>query len=215
MTTGLVTGLEAEARLARRLGLAMAGGGTSAGAGVAAAALLEQGAACLVSFGLAGGLDPGLRAGDIVVPRFVRDGDERFAADAGILRRLGGPSCETLVASASIFATCDEKAAARAATGGAAVDMESGAVARAARDGGVPFAVLRAVCDPARRDVPPAALVALDGAGVIGLGRVLSSLAARPGQLSALLALARDAARARKALVGRVDRLLADGGLVG
>ncbi len=215
MTAGLVTGLAAEARLARRLGLVMAGGGTSAGAAAAAGALLEQGAVCLISFGLAGGLDPALRAGDIVVPAIVLDGGERLPADRGLLCRLGGPTCDVLVAASLIIATVAEKSALRAATGAAAVDMESGAVARVARDAAIPFAVVRAVCDPARRGLPPAALLALDQAGSIGLRRVLGSLAARPGQLSALLALARDAARARQALVGRVDRLLADGGLVG
>jgi adenosylhomocysteine nucleosidase len=84
------------------------------------------------------------------------------------------------------------------------VDLESGAVARVALAHGLPFAVLRAVADPAERNLPPAALLALDGAGRIGILRVLGSVFGNPGQILGLLALARDAAAARRALVGRV-----------
>ena len=74
-------------------------------------------------------------------------------------------------------------------------------MARVAARHHLPFAVLRAICDPAERDLPPAALVALDQAGAIGLWRVLVSLARAPQQLPGLLALARDAAAARRALL--------------
>jgi adenosylhomocysteine nucleosidase len=59
---------------------------------------------------------------------------------------------------------------------------------------------VRAVCDPADRDLPPAALAALNSAGVIGLGRVLASLLRAPRQLPLLLGLARDASAARRTL---------------
>ena len=69
---------------------------------------------------------------------------------------------------------------------------------------GLPFAVLRVICDPAERDLPPAALAALDASGAIGLARVVRSVIGRPGQLPALLRLAADAAAARRALARRV-----------
>ena len=71
----------------------------------------------------------------------------------------------------------------------------------------MPFAVLRAICDPANAPCLPAALAALDARGVIGVWRVLASLAAQPGQLPALLALAADAAAARRSLVARVRQI--------
>jgi adenosylhomocysteine nucleosidase len=85
-----------------------------------------------------------------------------------------------------------------------AVDLETGAVARVAAAHGLPFAVLRAICDPAERDLPPAALVALNARGAIGLARVAGSLIAWPGQVPALLRLAADAAAARRSLARRV-----------
>ncbi len=99
----------------------------------------------------------------------------------------------------------------RETTGAAAVDLESGAVAGVAARHRLPFAVLRAVCDPSWRSLPAAALVALNRRGTIDGPRVLASIARHPGQLPALLALARDAARARAALVRRVREILARG----
>ena len=64
----------------------------------------------------------------------------------------------------------------------------------------IPFAVLRAIADPAERALPPAALIGLNAAGRPALGRVLLSLASQPGQLPALLQVARDTRRALAAL---------------
>jgi adenosylhomocysteine nucleosidase len=71
----------------------------------------------------------------------------------------------------------------------------------------VPFAVLRAVADPADRDLPPAAVTALSEAGKIKGGKVLGSVLRQPGQIGELVLLARNAAAARSALVRRLRRL--------
>ena len=61
---GFITGLTAEARWLRNAGfMVKVGGGTPAGAERAAEALVHDGAQGLISFGLAGGLKPGLVAG--------------------------------------------------------------------------------------------------------------------------------------------------------
>lgn len=195
---GIVVGLRAEARIARRAGWPVAiGGGTAAGAERAARELVAQGVTALVSFGLAGGLDPALRAGDVVIPSHVLLSGALLPVDPTILGRADG---STLLCGETELATTAEKRHLFEMTGAGAVDLESGAVARAAWKHGLKFAALRAICDPATRDLPSAALTALDARGAIGLLRVLRSLAARPGQLPALLALARDAAAARRSL---------------
>lgn len=89
-------------------------------------------------------------------------------------------------------------------TGALAADLESGAVAQAAFDHGLPFAVLRVVCDPADRDLPPAAITALDADGRIRPAALLRSLARYPRQLPALIALGREAGLARAALMAQV-----------
>jgi adenosylhomocysteine nucleosidase len=204
---GIVVGLAAEARLARPLGATAIGGGLPAGAEAAAERVAGFSIDALVSFGLCGGLDPALRPGTLLVPRQVRDGAECYATDAALAARLGGWSGGDVLTGRAVVAAASEKARLFAATGAAAVDLESGAVARVARWHGLPFAVLRAVCDPAERDLPSAALAALDQAGAIGLRRVLASIVRSPGQLPALLRLARDAAAARRALIGRVRQV--------
>ncbi|HET9017977.1 MAG TPA: hypothetical protein VFN46_00225 [Acetobacteraceae bacterium] len=208
---GLVTGLPAEARVAAPLGAVEAGGGLPAGAAAAAGRLVAGGATALVSFGLCGGLDPSLRAGTLLVPRRVRDGAEEFPTDASLSSALGGWSCEALAAAGAPVASRAAKRALFLASGAGGVDLESGAVARVAARHGLPFAVLRAVCDPATLDLPPLALVALDAGGRIRLRPMAASLLGRPGQIGALVTLARDAAMARGALVRRVGDIVGGG----
>ena len=205
---GVVVGLAAEARIARRLGWRVAvGGGTAEGAQAAARELAEGGVSALVSFGLAGGLDPGLSAGALLLPgAFLLDG-ARVPADRALTRRLGGATCDLLLCGSAVIASATDKASLFSDTGACGLDLESGAVVRVARERGLPIAALRAVCDPAARSLPLAALVALSGGGAIRLGRVLGSVLRHPGQVPALLALASDAAAARRALLARVRRL--------
>lgn len=200
---GVVVGLQAEARLLRGWGVPVAvGGGTAAGAAVAAERLART-VGALVSFGLAGGLDPALRPGALLVPGRVVDGEDEWDTDPALNDALGGGTGHTLLGGGAVLATVAAKRAAHVA-GADAVDLESAAVARVAVRHGLPFAALRAVCDGAGRALPRAALLALDAAGRIGMLRVAAAVVAHPGELPALIGLARDAALARRALLERV-----------
>ncbi|WP_158746108.1 hypothetical protein [Acidisphaera sp. L21] len=202
---GVVVGLVAEARIARGLGIEVAvGGGDAAGAAVAANRLAESGVTGLISFGLAGGLSPELAAGLVIVPEgVVAEDGTLWRANPALAARLGVAGGLLLAASA-IIGTRQDKFAAWRRTGASAADLESGAVARVAAEHGLPFAVLRAICDPADRDLPPAAMTALDANGRIRPAALLRSLARHPGQISGLIALGREAASARTALLARV-----------
>ena len=205
---GIVVGLAAEARIARGLGSAIAiGGGGATGAETAAASLVANGVDALLSFGLAGGLDPGLRAGDLVLARrVVTRSNEAWAVDAGLANRLGSPA-GLLLAADGILATMTDKQTAWEATGALAADIESGAVGRIAAQHGLRFAVLRVVCDPAHRTLPPAALMALDAQGRISPAALIRSIARQPAQIPSLIALGREAALARRALLARVTAI--------
>ena len=208
MAPAFVTGLAAEARLLRRLGYRVfAGGGTPDGAARCAEAAVAAGATALISFGLAGGLDPRRPSGALVIPACVSWRGRTLRADRGLADAFGGTNCETLLAVDAVAATAADKRHLWAETKAAAIDMESGAVSETAARHGLPFAVLRAICDPAQRSLPPAALAALDDAGRIGLLKVAASVLRHPGQIPALFALAADAARARKTLIGRARGL--------
>ena len=112
-----------------------------------------------------------------------------------------------MAGASAIVANRADKRRLHGRTSAAATDLESGAVARVAAEHGLPFAVFRAVCDPAERSLPPAAVAALDAHGAVDIWRLIASIVARPGQLPALLALATDAAAARRALVARVSQI--------
>ncbi len=204
---GIVTGLAAERTIALKLSPnAVAGGGQPQGARDAAESLIAHGAKALLSFGLAGGLDPACRPGQLAVPRRVVSAAGTWNTDPTLLAACDGPTIDMLYAGDAIAATASQKAALHHRTGAAAIDLESGEVAAAAARHNLPFAVLRAICDPAERDLPPAAFAALNGRGVISLGRVLLSLLRAPSQLPALLALSRDAAAARSSLASFAKR---------
>jgi adenosylhomocysteine nucleosidase len=211
-----LVGFAAEAGIARRSGCLVAiGGGTSDGAARAVRRLIDAGATGVISFGLAGGLDPALAAGTLVVADAVIGDGGLWRTDSELSARLGGMTGQSCLGLDRIVVSRAEKQRLGRETGASLVDMESGAVAAVAGAAGVPFAVLRAICDPAERTLPPAALVALDDAGRLTPARLAWSVLTHPGQVIALIALARDAAAARRSLRSRVDRIAPNGHFVG
>ncbi len=202
ISIGIVVGMTAEARLVRgatRYRVAI-GGGTPDGASMAARGLISAGATALISVGLAGGLDPGWAPGRMVVPARILCGGVWFDADPGLVAWLGGATAGALIATTAAVGVAADKLALFRGTGAVAVDLESGAVAEAARAHGLAFAALRVICDPAGRGLPPAALAALDPRGGIAALRVAGSILRHPGQIPALLRLAGDARAANAAL---------------
>ena len=175
---------------------------------------MANGVGALLSFGLAGGLRPGLKPGALVLGvRVLPPSGPPLATDAAWRQRVlawcdaEGIELElaTIAGSARWVTTPEEKATLHAATGAAILDMESHLVAQAAEAAGIPFVAIRAVADPAERPVPDVARRALRPDGRIRHVRIAASLAARPRQLPATLRLAADYRRALRAL-GRVGR---------
>ncbi len=204
MRLGIVVGLAAEARIARGLGGAVVvGGGGAEGAARAVASLLAQGCDALLSFGYAGGLDPALAPGALLVPRCVLVAGTRIPADAALTRALGGANHDVILGASEALGSASSKHRAHQSTGASGVDLESAAVVAA----GLPFAVLRAVCDPAARALPAIALTALDTGGRPRVLPLLRALARHPGDLPPLLALTRDAAAASRTLRDAVRRI--------
>jgi hypothetical protein len=212
------TGLEAEAKIARRAGLSAVVGAGDHRRTVQVVAEAASAAECLVSFGIAGGLKPGLRAGDIVLSTEVIDDDRIWRSSDSIAARIAGLALELdaiegpVLGAQIAIATRRDKRRAWKETGAIAVDLESVVVARAAAALGIPFVVLRAIADPAARELPPAALVPLADDGTPAIRQVLASVLARPRQLPSLLTVAREARQALQALVGparALNRVLA------
>lgn len=201
-----VTGLLAEARIAAGAGVTtVSGGGDAAGLALLLQAALAKGAKAVISFGIAGGLQPGLTPGTTVIGRVVDDGETRVTADAAWVQRLAAALPQAVVGGIAGIdhAVCavERKHALHRQTGAVAVDMESHVAARLAALHGVPFVALRIVADPAERTVPHAATVGMRADGSTDVGAVLRALARKPGELPALLRTAFDAKAALGALL--------------
>jgi adenosylhomocysteine nucleosidase len=210
MKLAAVTGLAAEAKVARRGGLiAQPSGGVATQTTAIAESLLRDGAEALISFGIAGALAPSLAPGDLLVPRAVIDDrGARFAVDdtwrtqiVDALRGAGLPvERRDLLGTSEVAASPARKAEFHRVTGAVAVDLESHLVAAVAARAGKPFLVLRAVSDSAVQVLPDAAVHGLAPSGKPALGRVLLSVARDPRQLPALIRLASDTRHALDAL---------------
>lgn len=205
---GAVTGLHAEAVLARRLGMrAACCGPTPARAEDLAADLVEdQGVIALVSFGLCGGLAPWLTPGTLVVADTVLTEDEApYPTDAdwrrALLDRLPGAVTGPVLGLERVVTSVAEKADLFAETGALAVDTESTGVAAAAARAGVPFLVLRAVADTAGEALPRAALVGVKDDGRVAVGAALAATLRHPAEIPLLIRTARASRAAMKALL--------------
>ena len=160
----------------------------------------------VISAGVCGGLDPRLAAGDLVVPARVLDvGGLALAVTPDVHARacaLAGPGVETgdLATAVAVVATPAAKAALRAATGAAAVDMESAPIVAAARAAGAPALVIRAVSDDAAASVPAALTALVSPEGRVLGGRALLLALTRPQTLPHALALRRGSRRALAAV---------------
>jgi len=217
---GIVAALAAEARalgptrpafeplrsLADGTMLAVSGMGCAAAAH-AAQLLVDTGVTALASWGMAGGLDPTLKAGTILLPSHVISADgtslpttrywrERLAVALGSRQPVVNGK---LLSSTRAIAAVADKAAAFGATGALAVDMESLAVAQIAAARGVPFIAVRVIVDTAH-DALPRAAVAASRSGQVQIWRLIGALALAPAEISAVIRLAQRYRTARHSL---------------
>jgi adenosylhomocysteine nucleosidase len=207
----IVVGMKSEARLAGG-GLVVVGGGSAARVEAELARLHEaEPLQAVLSFGVAGGLAPGLRPGDLVAARTVVSAAGAFACHEAWARTLAGAAPN---GRAGAFLGVDEpvltpenKRRLYKETGAVAVDMESHGAARFAQARKLPFAVLRAISDPQSRAIPSAALAGFKPDGSTDVLAVLAALAQNPREAGALIRTALDARAAFKALLGGRRRL--------
>jgi adenosylhomocysteine nucleosidase len=211
MLIGVITGMAAEAACFKRSPgalVARAGGADPERTNAIAREFCETGAVALVSFGIAGGLDPRQESGDLLIAdQIVGRTGVRYRCDrewrrdlVGFVRGTVPIQVATIASSVTAVTTAAAKRDLRAETGAAAVDMESDIVAAVADSFGVPFLAVRAIADPAARAVPPWALAGIGPDGRTRMLLVLRSLLRRPREISALLALGGDFRRALSSL---------------
>ena len=207
----VVCGLAAEAKIAAGPGVTVLAGGGDGARLAADLSALPRDTPCLLSFGVAGGLDAALRPGAICVAAGVVFEGRRIDADAAWSQRLAASlavEAALLAGSEVVVESVAAKASLYAATGAAAVDMETHIVARDAMRRRIPWAAIRCITDPARRALPHAASVGMRPDGSVDLPAILKSLAGRPSQLPGLIRAGLDARAAFAALLGCRQRLV-------
>jgi hypothetical protein len=196
---GVVTALQAEADCLRQCceggaPLIYVSGGSVLRARAGVEALREKGVVGLVSFGLAIGLAPVLRPGDVVVAEsVVLPSGKSIPTDAtwrtALLQRLGGSGLKVRVAriagSDELLTSAVAKRRAFQTTFAAALDTDSHAVAEGAAAAGLPCLVVRAVAEPAEEMRPAIAFAANGADGQPRSLAVVGHLAKRPWEIPA------------------------------
>jgi adenosylhomocysteine nucleosidase len=176
--------------------LAYSGAGAD-NARTASELLIAQGATCLISWGCAAALSETLNPGDLVLPDTLIDTESN---QIGIrsdwhshARNLLSASIKihsgSLAESLNIVATGNDKKHLHTQTGAVALDMESIAVAKIARQHSLPFLAIRAIADPVNMDLPKAINHSLNNEGDIMLGKLLLFIALHPAELPGLIKL--------------------------
>ena len=176
----------------------------------------------VISFGVAGGLDPSLRSGDVVVATEVMAGDARWLAGlalndslvSGIALGRSRVVRGGLAGVEEVVVARARKAALRSDTGAAAVDMESHIAAAYATESGLPFAAVRVISDPADRSLPALAKSAIKPNGDIDLRSILHGVVRNPRTLSSLVSMGIDFNRALRSLRGCRGFLLGGDGFL-
>ena len=167
--------------------------------------LSNEGVAALGCFGVSGGLDPGLKAGDVVFADAVfgqQDGevsllwkknggylDETFKCTAaeGVAVRWGA-----IITVQAPVLDAGSKRALFHRTKALAVDMETAAVARVANQSGLPFFAFRTICDPATRSLPKVLYQCVDQKGYPRIFHLLGRLLWKPSLIPHLLRMQKD-----------------------
>lgn len=178
------------------MAVAYAGAGPR-NAGSAAELLLAGGATRLMSWGCAAALGETLKAGDLVLADALIDVNnhsidfDREWRDyvANQLSRHVVVHAGALAESEKIMSASEDKKKLRSKTNAVALDMESIAVAKVARQNRLPFLAIRAIADPVGMSLPAAIEYALNDRGDVVLGKLLLHLALHPGQLLGLIKL--------------------------
>ncbi|MDQ8727742.1 phosphorylase [Bradyrhizobium sp. LHD-71] len=201
----IVTGLYSEARIAAGQGLTVICSSSDPGQLRAQLGTFDHASVRgIISFGIAGGLDPSLKAGDLVVASEIMTGEGRWATapalsealiegtNIGRRKIVGG----SIVGAEEVILDPRDKISLHEQTGATAVDMESHIAAAYAASVGLPFAALRVINDPASRALPALALNALKPNGDICPRKVLRGVARKPSVIPSLMRTAHDFNRA-------------------
>jgi adenosylhomocysteine nucleosidase len=150
----------------------------------------------VISVGFAGALEPGLKVGDLFVPRTVVDSRDSGRTETGMGKGI--------LVSFSSIATKEQKSKLAQSYGAQAVDMEAAAVAQGAQARGVRFLALKAVSDGSDFEMPQ--LDRFVREGQFCATEFVAWTAVRPWLWGKVICLAKNSAAATKSLCRWLDQ---------
>jgi adenosylhomocysteine nucleosidase len=174
----------------------------------AAELLVANGATRLMSWGCAAALSASLKPGDLILANHLIDvGNAEMAINAdwysytkNILVKFVAVYTGCLAESINIVSSSKDKKQLHSITGAVALDMESIAIAKVARQYNLPFLSIRVIADPVNMNLPLAINYSLNDRGDIMLGKLLSFLFLHPAELPGLIKLGLHFNAAKKTL---------------
>jgi adenosylhomocysteine nucleosidase len=155
------------------------------------AVIREVNPAQVISVGFAGALDTSLQVGNVFEPRTVINAADGARTECG--------AGEGILVSSATVAGKEQKIRFGKAYGASAVDMEAAAVAQGARARDVEFGALKVISDAADFNLPAVDRFVADD-GSFQSARFACHVALRPWLWSATISLARNSAKASRAL---------------
>ena len=176
------------------IAVAQLGVGPASSRRVTADALTHFKADHVLVIGIAGGLDPALTKGSVVIPEVVMDvsSGRRFQSAP-----MDGVQREGLIATADHLIMDGAQLAGLQAQGVVAMEMESSGVAEACESAGVPWTTFRVIADRPDEGLTDDAIMSLlrpdgssDVAAAVGL------MVRHPGRVPGMVRLARDSSMA-------------------
>jgi adenosylhomocysteine nucleosidase len=199
----VVTGTKREALALARVNVEVIVGGSDPERLLRALRLAAPRAGGIVSFGMGGAIDRGLRLGYWVIGRRVIGAQSAQADEAwveALHSRLPHARVGAVYADGRMLARHAEKTEQSSGSAALVADMESHIVAQVAQEAGVPFAVLRCISDVAQVELPPAVEVMMGADGAVDWRAMLRSVLGQPGQIFHLARTLRDFAKAYEEL---------------
>lgn len=141
----------------------------------------------IISFGLCGGLAPGLAVGSVCIASVLIDGNTLYRPNGLWTARLATACNAKTVPYFStgqfdLADTPEQRADLWSKYGCSAIDDESAAMAQFAKERNLPFAIMRVVSDAWNDTVPLAARNAVNPDGTANVSSIIAWLEANPGQ---------------------------------
>lgn len=157
----------------------------------AAQSLIELTVDALVSWGVAGALDPQLKSGDTVLPVELVDTEGQHyqvsqtwhAALSNKINGHGVYSTGRLLSTSDVQHDPQQKTRLGQSVQAVAIDMESTAVAKVARDAHKPFVVIRTIFDTVSMQIPSSSINATDEYGRVSVLKLMTGLLRSPAEL--------------------------------